>query len=1028
MCMRPEKKMTADAAQQQMAINRSGVILVEPGGMVAWCDGVAVELLDRDVRGLSWQELTTIFLSESDEDGAVESLGCVDISALHQPLTRSIRLDEKSGEIRTLNICIDPVREQTDDTLSRIVITITPAIRENVEKTEHVDVVPAAANPVPGKVDPEVCGIDLHRAILLATQAGLLIFNTNGLILDANREAANFLETDPEEITQRVIYDLLQEDRERLWQCAVRFVLLHSREKRFVETRGSHHYQIDLQPVNGIDGQIEKVVAVMRDITAQWVCEIRYRELYKSMAKGVVVCESPDGTGESFVIKDMNSSGLDICDVQDVQVVGREVGDILRGVETSGLPAAMQRVLVSSEAEHCTASLEHDDGKKSWLDAYIFTLPNKELVVVFEDISLKYETEQALRKSRGEWEKIFDALSDIIIILDKDMRIVRANRAAYRMFDKKFGALVGKNCYEVFQGFNQPCQGCPVPSTSKDCCIHQGVVYSDSIDKTLDVRSSPIFEQNGALKWVVQVARDVSSNPRKEDCQELLTQAIEQASESVFITDLEGKLLYVNKAFCTTTGYTPEELQGSNAGILKSGAQDKEFYKEMWASLVAGKVWHGRMTNRKKDGTLYKEDVTISPVLDSAGDITNYLALKHDVTREEALERELQQAKRMEAIGSLAGGLAHDFNNILSVIMGYSHIAKSKLEQDHPLQADLDQILAGGERAVDLVKQVLIFSRGESRQQFRSLKVQYIIKEVVKRLHSTLPSHIELKENIDATCGPIEADPGLIHQLLVNLFNNAKQAIGDDAGVITISLSQHVAKEVRVSQKNGRSASGRYVKLIVEDTGCGMEKKMLSRIFDPFFTTRSKEHGSGLGLAVVHGIVKKHRGEVFVESTVGKGTVFSIFFSVLEDKQQTSGVDDGAVVLLEGSERVMIVDDEDVVATVHEKILSKLGYKVRSYTNSMEALKAFVVDPGCCDVVVTDMSMPKMTGTKLAQEMLKLRPELPIILITGYSDEVDKEGALHLGIRDFLLKPVTAEVLSAAIRRALPAGDNIHTT
>jgi PAS domain S-box-containing protein len=1020
--MRPEKKMTDDAAQKQINITRSGVILMESDGVVVWCDRVASTLLKGDVRGVSWQELTNLFLSESRADSSVDSLGSVDINTLHQSITKSVRLDRDSENRQTLDVCIDPVRDRTTGVLSQLVITITPVSRNDAEKTEQGGVASVTANPASCSCDTEVCGGDLHRAILLATQAGLLIFDTSGLILDANREAAKYLATDISGITQRGIYDLLEKERVRHWQCAVTYVLKHRREKRFVETSGRHHYQIDLQPVNGTDGKIEKVVAVMRDITVQWVCEIRYRELYESMAKGVVVCESPDGIGESFLITDMNKSGLAICDVQDEQVVGRELSEILRGLEASGLRAVMQRVLTTSEAEHCTAWLDHDDGKKSWLDAYVFTLPNRELVVVFEDISLKYETEQALRKSREEWEKIFDALNDIIIILDKDMRIVRANRTAYRMFDKKFGALVGRNCYEVFQGFNRPCQGCPVPSTSRDCCIHEGLVYSDKIDKTLDVRSSPIFESNGTLKWVVQVARDVSSNLKKGDYKELLAKAIEQASESILISDREGKLLYVNNAFCTTTGYTRDELTESYASILKSGAQDNEFYKEMWESLVAGNVWHGRMTNRKKDGTLFKEDVTISPIVDSAGNITNYLALKQDVTREESLEQELQQAKRMEAIGSLAGGLAHDFNNILSVIMGYSHIAKSRLEQDHPVQTDIDQILAGGERAVNLVKQVLTFSRGDSRQQFRPLKVQYIIKEVLKRLHSTLPSHIELKENIDLNCAPIQADPGLIHQLLVNLFTNAKQAIGSDDGVITVTLSEHIAKEVRVSQdENGKVAPGKYLKFTVEDTGCGMEKKMLSRIFDPFFTTRSKEYGTGtgLGLAVVHGIVRKHCGEIFVESTVGEGTVFSIFFSVTEDQEQISARNEGPEVQPGGSEKIMIVDDEDVVATVHEKILSKLGYAVSSYTNSLEALEAFMKDPGCCDLVITDMSMPNMTGTRLAKEMLKLRPELPIILLTGYSKEVDKEGALRLGIRDFLLKPVQAEVLSASIRNVL---------
>jgi PAS domain S-box-containing protein len=1016
MSMTPEKNRAVDAARKERVQPANGVILLQADGKVGWNDQVAASLLGSEVRGLSWQELTRVFQPAGSEDGVEDSLGSIILEELQNPVTKKVCLAHEAGRTRLLGICVYPVREQETEKLSQLIITVT-LVSEDSGKSGRGEVHPLALSSGASGAVPHICSTDLHRAVLLATQAGLLIFSTVGVVLDANREAAKFLETEYSGIVQSNLYDLLSESRVRLWRCAVKFAVQHKREKRFVETNGAHHYQIDLQPVTGSDGQIENVVAVMRDITVQWVCEIRYRELYKSMAKGVAICESPDGAGEKFIIKDMNGSGLEICNAQDEQVVGSELGTILKGVDDSGLVAAMRRVLATAEAEYCTTSLQKDDGKKSWLDTYLFSLPNKELVIVFEDISLKYDTEQALRKSRGEWENIFDALSDIITIQDKDLRIVRANRAAYRMFDKKFGELVGKQCYEVFQDFNGPCAGCPVSITCKDCCIHEGLVFNDKLNLTLDVRSSPIFEADGSLKWVVQVARDVSNYRKELVQQELLARAIEQISESIFIADLEGQLVYVNNAFCASTGYSKEELKGSGANILKSGAQDQAFYEEMWANLIAGNVWHGRMTNRKKDGTLFKEDVTLSPVVDDAGTITNYLALKRDVTREESLERELQQAMRMEAIGSLAGGLAHDFNNILSVIMGFSHIAKSRLEPNHPVQADIDQILAGGDRAVDLVKQVLIFSRGESRQQFRSLKVQYIIKEVVKRLHSTLPSHIELKENIDSTCGPIQADPGLIHQLLINLCTNATQAIGNKAGVITISLSQHVGREVRVLQKSGDTRPGRYLKLIVEDTGCGMDKKMLNRIFDPFFTTRSKEHGTGLGLAVVHGIVKKHRGEIYVESTVGKGTAFNIFFSVAEEELQPPEEDQFTDVSVGGNERIMVVDDEDVVAMVHEKILSKLGYRVSVYTDSMAALSAYKENPNCCDLVITDMSMPHITGTSLAGEMLRLRPELPIILVTGYSDEVDKEGALRIGIRDFLLKPVKTEVLSHAIRR-----------
>lgn len=620
-----------------------------------------------------------------------------------------------------------------------------------------------------------------------------------------------------------------------------------------------------------------------------------------------------------------------------------------------------------------------------------------------------------------EWEKTFNAMTDPVTLQDRDMRIVKANSAAYEMFGVDMpNSLLGRKCYEVFQNLDTPCTGCPVTQTAQDCAIHSGLVYNSRLEKTFDIRSSPIYDDDGVLHLIVQIARDVTLNLQQEAERRLLSAAIEQASESVMITDCNGCLLYVNPAFCQTTGYSKEEAIGKNTDILKSGVHDQKFYLEMWGRLQAGRSWRGRLTNRKKNGTFFKEDATISPLINSSGEITNYIALKRDITREESLERQLHQAMKMEAIGTLAGGIAHDFNNILSAIIGYCHIAKYKLQKDNPVQEDLDQILAGGDRAVDLVKQILTFARQESRQQLRLLKVQYIIKEVLKLLRSSLPSTIKIKQEIDEDCLGIMADPSQIHQLLMNLCTNARQAIGDEHGEIVITLTQHEAKEVRAIGGETHSPPGKYLQLSVADSGCGMDRTMLERIFDPFYTTREKEHGTGLGLAVVHGIVKKHHGEIHVDSEIGKGTTFHMFFSVPEDELETTR--ERVAQVVHGNERIMLVDDEIAVSIVHEKILTKLGYVVSRFTDSLEAMEAFRKDPGCCDLVITDMTMPSLTGKELAIQLLSIRPELPIILVTGYSEAVDKEKAMEIGIRDFLLKPLRKENISSAIRNVLNKG------
>lgn len=366
---------------------------------------------------------------------------------------------------------------------------------------------------------------------------------------------------------------------------------------------------------------------------------------------------------------------------------------------------------------------------------------------------------------------------------------------------------------------------------------------------------------------------------------DLLLQAVKQSNDSVMITDRDGLLVYVNPQFCKTTGYSREEAIGRNSNILKSGAHNSEFYQEIWTAILAGKVWHGQFTNRKKDGMLFREEATISPLVNNAGEVTNFFATKRDVTREDTLERQLQQAMKMEAIGTLAGGIAHDFNTILSEIIGYSQSACFKLEKDSKVHNDLNKVLASADRAVDLVKQILTFARQNSRHMFRILEVQHVIKETVKLIGSSLPKNIDLKQSVDESCGPILADPGQIHQLLVNLCKNARQAIGDEDGTITITLAEHEAKETRVGSGGRQTVSGKYVQLTVQDTGCGMERKELARIFDPFFTTRKKTKGTGLGLAVVHGIVKAHQGGIYVDSELGKGSTFNVFFSVTDTEK-----------------------------------------------------------------------------------------------------------------------------------------------
>ncbi len=637
------------------------------------------------------------------------------------------------------------------------------------------------------------------------------------------------------------------------------------------------------------------------------------------------------------------------------------------------------------------------------------------LYSIIHDITRRKRLDRALRRSRDQWEKTFDAIDDIVTLQDPNMCIVRANLAASRSFGVSPPELIGKHCYELFRGNPEPCDGCPVFNALGDRQKHTALITHEQNGRVYTVSCSPLLDEEGRLEYLVHTATDITETIQLKEDRMRLAAAIEQASESVVITDVDGTIQYVNPAFEHHTGFSRNEAVGRNPRILKSGHHNAAFYTKMWDTISRGHVWRGHIINRRKDGTIFEEDASISPVRDSSGRITNYVAVKRDVTREVTLERQLQRAVKMEAIGTLAGGIAHDFNNILSAILGYSQLARQQLPPDHPVRDDLEQILVAGRRATDLVKQILTFSR-QDKEQMKPVKIQFIIKEVVKLLRASLPSTITIKQKVDTTCRPVLADPAKIHQVLMNLCTNAKYAMDGCNGTLTISLRQ-----IKVGSKRHPACPqlepGLYVELMVRDTGCGMDNSILEKIFDPFFTTRERGQGTGLGLAVVHGIIKKCDGEITVASEVNRGTVFHIYLPVIHEARRE--IRERKHEIPGGTERILVVDDDREIADLERRMLEELGYRPTMFTDSTKALAAWKEAPDAYDLVLTDMTMPGISGAELARQILELRPKTPIVLCTGFSEAMDRQRAAELGIRGYIMKPVLLRELAARLREAL---------
>jgi PAS domain S-box-containing protein len=512
--------------------------------------------------------------------------------------------------------------------------------------------------------------------------------------------------------------------------------------------------------------------------------------------------------------------------------------------------------------------------------------------------------------------------------------------------------------------------------------------------------------------------RDITERKRAEEERVRLVTAIEQCAETVVVTDANGNVEYVNPAFERITGYAPREIIGRKLSALKSGKHDKAFYEKLWGTITSGEIWHGHFTNKKKDGTLFEEEATISPVRNEFGHIVNYVAVNRDVTREMTLERQLRQAQKMEAIGTLAGGIAHDFNNILFVINGYLEVALEEVTTGTPLAFCLEEAQKAGLRATDLVRQILSFCR-QDEQERRPIRIEPIIKETLRFLRASIPKTIEIRQNIEPTFQSVVADPTQIHQVVMNLCTNAAYAMRETGGILEVSFDNAELDAGFTSHYPGFSP-GSYLRLTVTDTGHGISPSTMERIFDPYFTTKPQGEGTGLGLAVLHGIVKGCGGIITVESEQSKGSAFHVFFPTVP-KEEEPGVTEVSTAV-GGHEKVLFVDDEPAVAELGKRLLSRLGYDVTTVHDGREASVLLASTPDDFDVVVTDMTMPHMTGAELAHELSVTNPNIPVILCTGFSDLIDEPKALALGIRAFVMKPFQTGNLATTIRRVLDNG------
>lgn len=517
------------------------------------------------------------------------------------------------------------------------------------------------------------------------------------------------------------------------------------------------------------------------------------------------------------------------------------------------------------------------------------------------------------------------------------------------------------------------------------------------------------------------IIEDITDRKVSIEALSRLFAAVNAADESIIITGKDGIIQYVNPCFEKMTGYTRNEIIGKAPRILKSGKHDARFYEELWSTVTSGKVWRGHFTNRRKDGTLFEEEAVISPVPDTNGNIVNFVAVKRDVTQETMLERQLLLSQKMEAIGRLAGGIAHDFTNMLTVIIQHAKMAEKKVLPGSDILIHLTEIEAAGEKVALLTSQLLAFAN-QGSLMLKVMDLNKVLTGVEEMLLRTLGNDIHT--TMQTTQEPIyvKIDPAQIEQIIVHMAVNSKDAM-PNGGQLTIQISRiHLSTVETFQVQNGDTTEnilvGDFALLSVSDTGCGMTEDIKSRVFEPFFTTKGTSTSTGLGLSTVYGLVKKHGGHITVYTNVNRGTTFTVFLPIVKDPV-TTGPEEVTEPIPHGKESILIAEDNPVVRRVLIGILHQLGYKVLEAENGKQSIHLAETYEGTIDMLMTDIIMPEMDGKTLADKIKSIRPDIKILFASGYPAVHLKEyGVLKDG--DILIsKPFSEGPVARAIRGVL---------
>jgi PAS domain S-box-containing protein len=645
------------------------------------------------------------------------------------------------------------------------------------------------------------------------------------------------------------------------------------------------------------------------------------------------------------------------------------------------------------------------------------------VIGISRDLTVYKEATEGLEQAALEWSAAMDADKDAVYILDLDRNLLRANKAFYVVMETDAKTALGRPIEKIVHPPFGEHIFCPIGQALDKLQDGHFVREADHVDNLSGV----------PLEFTVTIIRDSMRKPisifvRRHDLsaqravedslrksKEEWEQTFDSIADLITIQDPEMRIVRANKA---AENFFQEKQGGLTGRYCYNVFRGQDSPCQDCPLLRVSEKTGEHPPIIRHDNLKKLFNITSSSVLGPDGKLKYLIHIARDITAQKELEEERFQAHKMEGLGTMAGGIAHDFNNILAAIIGFSEFVRDDLATDSPSREDIAQVLKAAERAKDLVQQILSFSR-KSDHQLQIVEPYYIVQEVLKMMHATLPSTVTIEEELDKNAGKIFADPAQIHQILVNLCTNGFQAMKDEKGVLRITLKNQ--EIIENSFTNEDVWPGSYVVLQVSDTGQGMDEETRERIFDPFFTTKEVGKGTGLGLAVIHGIVKDYKGFVDVKSSVGAGSTFRVYLPVIEAIESDLTLEQKATEkkTFGGSEVILVVDDDPLLVRLNGRILSNLGYHVTEKVSSLEALETVRSKPQKFDLLITDQTMPHLTGIELAAEVMKISPDIAVIMCTGYSSVVSANDALGIGIHRYVFKPVQTKKLVKAVREVL---------